>query len=422
MNQTNIWGVALAASCLLANAALAEPPTASLAAITAASQRETPALDRLEAALRQRVSIDVENQPLNEVLQKLAEQAKVPIRITRKIADAGVQPDLRVTFSLKDVSLRSGLRNLLERLNLTFILKNEVITVTTREDAGSTGNLVTKIYPVKDLVRLWDNSSLFDFDSLMEAIRANVEPDTWNGSDAFISDHENPAVLVVSHRYDIHERIEALLEALRKAKGSRHLVAEGAFESKARAKIETSLAKPVSYHFNDVPLKDVVARLQADSGIPFVVSRKIEDAGVELHDGITFRGDQVSLRSFLQAMLADRNLTFIINNEVLLVTTVEDAQSPEKMVVCVYPVRDLIEYPPPRVGEPPGHDSDALGQVIMTLEPDCWRVGTQFLTFHDLTGCFVIAQTDAYHEKIVALLAALRKAKALQDSSGNPAK
>jgi hypothetical protein len=58
----------------------------------------------------------------------------------------------------------------------------------------------------------------------------------------------------------------------------------------------------------------------------------------------------------------------------------------------------------------------------MALMPDSWPEGPQFLTYHQLTGCFAIDQTDEHHEQIAALLTTLRKAKALQDSSTTPVK
>jgi hypothetical protein len=424
MNHTNLLSAVLLASSFLANTAFAQAPQA----ITSASEIDSAILAKLEAGLAQTVGIDVQNQPLNAVLRDLGKQAKVSIRLSRKVEDAGIQPDQPVTVSLKELSLRSCLRNLLGNIGLTFLLKHEVITVTTAEDAASTENLLTKVYPVKDLVQPALNptadSTFLDFDPLIEAITTSLEPDTWQrtGGSAAIDGHENPAVLVVSHRYDMHERVGALLTALRKAKTPQACAAETSAEAAARAKIEAALAKQVSYDFKDVPLQAVVDRLRTDSGIPIIVARKIEDAGVDLHTSINFEGDKVSLKAFLQGLLDHWNLTFCIKHEVLRITTAEDTQSPQNTLVRVYPVRDLIESPAARPGEPPHLDSTALGQLIMALMPDSWPEGTQFLTYHELTGCFVIDQTDEHHEQIVALLTTLRKAKALQDSSTTPVK
>src|SRR5205823_11644901 len=67
-----------------------------------------------------------------------------------KLEEASVSPDTPVTKTLRGVTLRSALRLILKDLELTYVIRDEVLQITTPEDAES--QLITKVYPVGDLV------------------------------------------------------------------------------------------------------------------------------------------------------------------------------------------------------------------------------------------------------------------------------
>jgi hypothetical protein len=64
--------------------------------------------------------------------------------------DAGLGPDESVTINLHGISLRSALSHLLRQLNLTYIIRDELLLITTQIEAEE--HLVVKVYPVADLV------------------------------------------------------------------------------------------------------------------------------------------------------------------------------------------------------------------------------------------------------------------------------
>ena len=64
--------------------------------------------------------------------------------------DAGAATDTAVTKNLKGITLRSALKLLLSTLDLTYIIKDEVLLITTPEKANA--ELLTRVYPVADLV------------------------------------------------------------------------------------------------------------------------------------------------------------------------------------------------------------------------------------------------------------------------------
>ena len=119
--------------------------------------KEQRILDALEAD----VDLDYPETPLKEVIEDLKERFNIPIVLaTKKLEEAAINLETPVTVNFKQISLRAGLRNMLGELGLTYLIKDEVMQITTPEDAGS--QLITKVYRVGDLVvPIAPNSSLF---------------------------------------------------------------------------------------------------------------------------------------------------------------------------------------------------------------------------------------------------------------------
>lgn len=89
--------------------------------------------------------------PLKDVIDYLKNYHKIEIQLDNKAVEgAGVQSDTPITKNLKGISLRSALRLLLREHGLTYIIQDEVLLITTPEEAES--RLSTKVYPVADLV------------------------------------------------------------------------------------------------------------------------------------------------------------------------------------------------------------------------------------------------------------------------------
>ncbi|WP_442506972.1 hypothetical protein SH528x_005850 [Novipirellula sp. SH528] len=106
---------------------------------------------RIQATLSDETSQIFVETPLEEAIQKIATDHDIPIVIDRRaLEEIGLTADSPVTIELKNVSLRSFMRLLLRELDLTYMIKDEVMQITTQEAAEE--NLVTKVYPVGDLV------------------------------------------------------------------------------------------------------------------------------------------------------------------------------------------------------------------------------------------------------------------------------
>ncbi len=113
---------------------------------------ELPTL-AIRKALKQVVSVDVEEQPLAKVVNELAQNANVQIVFDDKaMTEAGVATDTPITKRTKDLPLRDSLDLILRPLQLTHIIRDEVLMITSQTEAENL--LSIRLYPVQDLVRL----------------------------------------------------------------------------------------------------------------------------------------------------------------------------------------------------------------------------------------------------------------------------
>ena len=95
-------------------------------------------------------------------------------------------------------------------------------------------------------------------------------------------------------------------------------------------------------NFQETPLRDVINQLKDKYDIPILADKKaFEDAGLDLDTTvITQNVSGISLRSALRLLLGDIDLTYLIKDEVMLITTKDKAA--ENLVIKVYPVGDLV--------------------------------------------------------------------------------
>lgn len=95
-----------------------------------------------------------EESSLADIADALGVLARVSIQFDDTALDElGIGSDSPVSVQLgENISLRSALRIILNKIDpeLTFMIKNEVLTITTKEVESE--NLITKVYPVADLV------------------------------------------------------------------------------------------------------------------------------------------------------------------------------------------------------------------------------------------------------------------------------
>jgi hypothetical protein len=113
--------------------------------------RRGPAERKIDDALRSPTQLEFIETPLTDVIDYLKDYHQIEIQLDRRALDqVGIDSGTPITKNLRGISLRSALRLMLRELDLTYLIKDEVLLVTTPEQAET--ELTVKVYPVADLV------------------------------------------------------------------------------------------------------------------------------------------------------------------------------------------------------------------------------------------------------------------------------
>ena len=178
--------------------------------------------------LQKRLSVNFNSTPLASVAMDLQRQLGLPISLDRKaLEDAGAGDDTPITLSCQNLRARDILESILRDKDLTWFPQRRYLVISTPEKAGS--QLITRVYPVADLVAAGNGSDTFDagldYDSLIELITTAIAPTTWDevGGPGSISVFGQSGAIVFLQTHDVHEQVEHLLQALRAARDSQGL-------------------------------------------------------------------------------------------------------------------------------------------------------------------------------------------------------
>ncbi len=195
-------------------------------------------------------------------------------------------------------------------------------------------------------------------------------------------------------------------------------------EDRIDAVLDKQLKAPLD--FVDTPLQDVVDHLQKEYEIPILFdTAALDEVAISVGTEITARLKYISLRSALDLMLRQpdlEDLTYVIDREVLLITTKDRAN--ETLQTKVYRVDDLDHF---------GEGTDGRGSktncysplrdvIVSCVEYVSWQENETGEGDLDLMkpGMLVVTQTHSVHQKIEKLLADLRKVKSkIEGSSGS---
>ena len=129
----------------------------------------------------------------------------------------------------------------------------------------------------------------------------------------------------------------------------------------AEEKIYKALEQPVEdFDFVETPLRDVVAQIEDAHGIQVEIDvRALDDFGIDVDTPVTRSLSGISLRSALRLILSELDLAYIIKDEVMLITTQEEAEN--NLVLKVYPVADLVIPVNPSSGVNPFQTGGGMG-------------------------------------------------------------
>jgi len=115
--------------------------------LSSPSEAEQKIIEKLDEP----ITLEFMDTPLSDVIDFIREVTEVNIVVDRvALDDEGVTTDTPVTINVQNVPLRSALKLLLDPLNLTYLVRDDVLQITSQSEAGQ--ELIHKVYPVADLV------------------------------------------------------------------------------------------------------------------------------------------------------------------------------------------------------------------------------------------------------------------------------
>ena len=169
-------------------------------------------------------------------------------------------------------------------------------------------------------------------------------------------------------------------------------------ESAAEEKIVRSLDKPTTVDFTELPLEEALTFLKDYHDINIWIDRgSIADEGIPLEQPVTLKLASVRLESVLNLLLQPADLDWVIQDEVMKITTESwAAQHPE---VRSYDVRNLID-----AGHTP---EDLTAAITKSIEPDSWGAKVGHASISHTGGVLVIRQSQRVHSEIAHLFADL---------------
>lgn len=139
---------------------------------------KTPFQKAVEEKMRQPVNVKFVNTPLEKVLDILRTEAGgvniVPDR--KALIEESVSLDQPITETLENLSLKSALKVILDQAKLTYVVREDYISITTPSQAQ--GKLRQVVHPVADLVVPVENHAIHPALSFENAMMRHVQGQT----------------------------------------------------------------------------------------------------------------------------------------------------------------------------------------------------------------------------------------------------
>ncbi len=166
-------------------------------------------------------------------------------------------------------------------------------------------------------------------------------------------------------------------------------------DDSAEARILKTLAKPTTVEFVDLPLEDCLTFLKDYHQIPVWLNKgAMTEDGIALDQPITLKLAGVSFESVLHLILEPLDMDWVIQDEVLKITTQSWAAGhPETRT---YDVHNLLAA---------GHTPEELiASITKCIEPGSWTGKGTTAGISHTGGVLVVRQSQRVHSDIAHLL------------------
>jgi hypothetical protein len=166
-------------------------------------------------------------------------------------------------------------------------------------------------------------------------------------------------------------------------------------KNSAEDQIEESLAKPISINFSEMPLEDALGFLREEHHLDLWIDRlALQAAEIALDEAVTLQLSGVRLESILNLLLEPRDLDWLIQDEVLKITTRTRAAALAEP--RTFRIQSLLDD---------GHTVDELIEVIVKcVDPDSWAEAGGAGTISHSGGVLICRQSQRVQIAIAVLL------------------
>jgi hypothetical protein len=187
---------------------------------------QSEAAKQIRAALEQPVECDFDSVPLNDVADWIEDKLDATVILDQAALAADVNDGtLPITKKGRFTSLANALSVILDEQGLTYLVKHDVLVITTKTAASAPENLTTRIYQVHDLVVAPNDPTALqpDFDALIEILTCSIRNQDWQdvgGTIGYVKPFYGPGslALVITHDEQGHREIEQLFKMLRESR------------------------------------------------------------------------------------------------------------------------------------------------------------------------------------------------------------
>ena len=191
-------------------------------AIGSLSRAESPSIkgnstdqaarDKISAALDAKTTLEFIETPLLDVIEYLKDRHAIPIVLdTRALDGVGIGSDTPITKNLSGISLRSALRLMLHELELAYLIRDEVLLITTNEVAEKATEI--RVYDIRTLITGDD-----DAEDVAEVVMRLLAEEQIQKRGVIVPFGES---LVVRTNFAGHDKIVNVLQALHLAKNGK---------------------------------------------------------------------------------------------------------------------------------------------------------------------------------------------------------
>jgi len=424
----------------------------------------------IEQKMQQRIDVVLFKQPLKDVVSSLGTKLDVPFYIDeRALAEVGMDSNTPVNIDLRNIKAEVAMRLLMKSLQLTWLVRDDMVIVTTPEVAEQ--ELEVRIYQCQDFLEIaslsqnqggaitrgmggfqnipperirgegFRNGQSASSDVRLPATRSPypqvynassdghsrnrdrtlgdlikliprvIKPRSWEdlGGSGTIGSLAG-GILVISATSSVHAEVGQLLQELRMAKKVRPSAAITC--SSKISVIEQKMQQRIDLVCFEQPLKKVLAKLADKLNVAFYIDeRALLEVGLDTDIPVSINFTNIKAEVAIRLLMNSLSLAWIVCDDLVLVTTFEAAE--EELVLRVYPCLDFLES----VGQSSRRSRrkkglDNLIEVIQNkINAESWAKVGGAAVIVEYGAVLVVTQLPSIHREVESLLRGLRTAK-----------